>query len=534
MWRSPGGQPSWARPALRAIALPQVIEGVLAVLVLYRAMRRLAGPVAGIVAAGVLALNPATVALNRGNVSDSLLVLLSVLAVDATVSALISGRLRPLLLAGVWVGLAFQAKMMQAWLILPALALAYLVAAPPPVLVRVGRVALAGLVTVAVSPSWMVMVSLVPAGERPYVDGTQNDSIFSQVFDYNGISRLGRSWTLSGAGHRASFFAGGDGGTAQRALAEHVPPSWHRLLEGIYGRDIGWLLPAALISAVAVLLARRGRGRRNPMRTSVLLWGMWLLPLWAIFSDGLYLHTYYVAALAPALAGLCGTGVALAWPRRERPPVRRVLAGTLVVSLAYGIYLLDGGVGVPGWLIPLAAAATAAGAAVLLAPQAVLRRMAAGWSAAAICCALVLPVVASELIVTRSLGSFAAPFEPASATPTPAQAALAREKAAQSVEALEARYQTPIVFAIDTGRLAGPYIFASGKEILSLGGFEGGIPSPTPRQLQRYVASGMLRAALVPSISEDARIAWIQSNCRRTQTETGGPAHLVLYECGAA
>ena len=516
-----------------ALALPQAIEGVIAVLVLYRAMRRLAGPVAGIAAAGVLALNPATVVLNRGNVSDSLLVMLSVLAVDATVSALISGRLRPLLLAGVWVGLAFQAKMMQAWLILPALALAYVVAAPPSLRVRLGQVALAGLVTVAVSLSWMVAVSLVPAGERPYVDGTQNDSVFSQVFVYNGISRLGRSWTLSGAGHRASFFASG-GGTAPNALAEHVSPSWHRLLGGIYGRDIGWLLPAALISVIAVLLARRGRGRRDLMRTSVLLWGAWLLPLWVTFSDGLYLHSYYVAALAPALAGLCGTGVALAWSRRERPFVRRILAATLVVSLGYGVYLLNGGAGVPSWLIPLATVATAIGVVALLAPQAKLRRMAARAAATAICCALVLPAVVSALIVTRGLGSFAAPFEPASATSTPAQAGRRRARDARFVEALEARYQAPIVFAIDTGRLAGPYIFASGKEILPLGGFEGGIPSPTPRQLRGYVASGMLRAVLVPPERENAGIAWIQSHCRRTQTETRGRIDLVLYECGAA
>ncbi|MHB8240934.1 MAG: glycosyltransferase family 39 protein, partial [Solirubrobacteraceae bacterium] len=113
-----------------AIVLPQVIEGALTILVLYRAVRRLAGPVAGIVAAAVVAVSPVTVALNRGNVADSLLILLLVLAADATASALSSGRLRSLLLAGVWVGLAFQTKMTIAWLVLPALGAAYLLAAP--------------------------------------------------------------------------------------------------------------------------------------------------------------------------------------------------------------------------------------------------------------------------------------------------------------------------------------------------------------------------------------------------------------------
>src|ERR1700677_1011723 len=122
-----------------AIVLPQILEGVATILVLYRAVRRLVNPAAAITAAIVLALSPVTVALNRGNVSDSLLILLTVLAADATSSAVLSGRLRTLLLAGVWVGLAFQAKMMQAWLILPALALAYLVAAPPRLRVRIGH-----------------------------------------------------------------------------------------------------------------------------------------------------------------------------------------------------------------------------------------------------------------------------------------------------------------------------------------------------------------------------------------------------------
>ena len=97
-----------------ALVLPQVVEGVLTVLVLYRAVRRLAGPAAGLTAAAVLAVTPITVLLSRGNVSDSLLILLLVLAADATSAALLTGSLRELLLAGVWVGLAFQAKMIQA------------------------------------------------------------------------------------------------------------------------------------------------------------------------------------------------------------------------------------------------------------------------------------------------------------------------------------------------------------------------------------------------------------------------------------
>ena len=179
-----------------ALVLPQVIEGMLTVLVLYRAVRRVAGAGAGLVAAVVLAGSPIVILLDRGNISDSLLILLLVLAADATIRACQTGRLRSLLWAGALVGLAFQAKMIQAWLVVPALFLAYLVAAPvASFLRRVWHLAASTLVVGVVSLSWMSVVSLVPQSSRPYVDGSCDDSLFNQVFSYNGFSRLG-----SGAG----------------------------------------------------------------------------------------------------------------------------------------------------------------------------------------------------------------------------------------------------------------------------------------------------------------------------------------------
>ncbi len=517
-----------------AVVLPQVLEGVTTVLVLFRVTRRLAGPVAGIAAAAILAVSPVTVALNRGNVSDSLLILLTVLGADATVSALISGRLRSLLAAGAWIGLAFQAKMLQAWLILPALALAYLVCAPPRLRVRVRDVALAGLVSAIVSVSWMTAVSLVPAGQHPYLDGTQNDSVFSQVFDYNGIARLGHATSLAGAGHPAEFLARLATGEAA-GLAERIPPSWHRLLEGLYGRDIGWLVPAALIAAVAILWTRRGCGRRDLQRASVLLWGTWLVTLWVLFSDGVYLHSYYVASLAPAIAALCGTGVAAAWSQRRRAAVPRLLAGALIASIAYGVYLLGGGVDVPAWLTPAAVCLGAVGALTVLAAGSSGRRrkLADRATPAALACTLLLPAVASALMVSRGLGPFAAPFEPASATPSTTQARRTDSASARLVERIASAYRTPIVFAADTSRLAAPLILASGAEILPIGGIDGGIPAPTLAQLQRYVASGELRGFLLPGFSSDPRVLWVYRHCARTGLKLADGAPFFLYECSA-
>jgi 4-amino-4-deoxy-L-arabinose transferase-like glycosyltransferase len=516
-----------------AIVLPQVVEGVLTILVLYRAVRRLAGPVAGIVAAAAVATSPVTVALNRGNVADSLLILLIVLAADATAAALTSGRLRTLLLAGVWVGLAFQAKMTVAWLVLPALAGAYLLAAPPRPRTRLGHIALAGAVTAVVSLSWMTVVSLVPAHERPYVDGTQNDSVFSQTFDYNGISRLRHgSDVFAGAGHPAPFLVRIS--QASAGPIHSIEPSWHRLLSGPFGRDDGWLLPAALIAALAVLASCRRASRREPLRVAVVLWGLWLIVLGAFFSAGGYPNSYYVAALSPAIGALCGVGVEIAWRRRERLAAQACLAGALLASVGYGVYLLGGGSHVPGWLIPLAVCAAVAGALALATARRGSRKApTAGAVALALACALPLPGVASALTVVRGLGPFAAPYEPASATVSRAEAARTRALDEQVVEELSSTYGTVIPMATDSSILAAPYILATGREILPIGGFQGGIPAPTLTRLRQYIQTGQVRALLVPRASDDPRIVWVHAHCAPPPAPASGSrGPTALYDCG--
>ena len=519
-----------------AIVLPQVIAGVLTILVLYRAVHRLAGPLAGIVAAAVVATSPVTVALNRGNVADSLLMLLVVLAADATSTALTNGRLRSLLMAGVWVGLAFQAKMTVAWLVLPALAAAYLLAAPARPSVRLGHVALAGAVTLLVSVSWMTVVSLVPAHDRPYVDGTQDNSVFSQTFDYNGLARLrSGSGVFVGAGHPAEFIVRLSQSSANPI--HRVEPSWHRLLSGPFGRDDGWLLPATLIATIGVLLQRRGKSRRDPLRAAAVLWATWLVVLAAFFTAGGYVNSYYVAALSPAIGALCGAGVAVAWQRREKLASQSGLAGALLASVGYGIYLLGGGSGVPGWLIPVAACAGVLGTVTLAATR---RASAVGAPtgsavALALVCALLLPGVASALMVVRGLGPFAAPYEPSSATVSREQAARALVLDGQVIEQLSSTYATPIPLATDSSILAAPFILATGREILPIGGFQGGIPAPTLAQLQRYVASGQIRAFLIPTVGSDPRIAWIRAHCNApAESPSASGAQTALYDCGGA
>jgi len=526
-----------------ALVLPQVVAGVLTVLVLYRAIRRVAGPGAGLAAALVLAVTPVTVLLGRGNVSDSLLILLLVLAADATTAAMLGGGPRSLMLAGLWVGLAFQAKMMQAWLVLPAIAAAYLLAAPAAKWrTRVAHVAAAGAITAVVSLSWMTVVSLVPAHDRPYVDGSRNDSVYQQVFDYNGLARInGKQQIFSLAGPPATFLK--VQAQRQETLTEAtsgVRPSWHRLLSGPFALDAAWLLPAALISvflrAKASLRSaglgprrelpplrdgnRRGislRGSRDPHLAATILWGGWLGILAVFFSIGGYLNSYYVAALAPPVAALCGLGWSLLGPWPWSRTVRLTMLVTVGVTVAYGVYLLNSSsaVDVPGLLQPvLIIAFLIAAAFLLIAP-----RLRGGSAAVHVFTALVLltvPAATAATTVVRGLGPFDYPFE--SQQTSAVTQWLPRDEAAYriAITGLRARESRPgMLFGTDTSYVASTYIMFSGQEVLPIGGIWGGLPVPTLATLRSDISARDVQQFELPikPPTEDPRVRWIEAHC---------------------
>src|SRR6516162_10218956 len=519
-----------------ALVLPQVVEGVLTVLVLYRAVRRLAGPAAGLTAAAVLAVTPITVLLSRGNVSDSLLILLLVLAADATSAALLSGSLRQRLLAGLWVGLAFQAKMIQAWLVLPALAAAYLLAAPAARLrTRCAHVALAGLVTAVISLSWMTAVSLVTAQDRPYVDGSANDSVYTQVFDYNGLGRLTGNWASTAGPPSPLVIAAKESGQLLTAETIGIKPGWHRLLAGPFAADSGWLLPAAVAGTLGVLISRRRQGRRDPLRAAVVLWGGWWLVLAVFFSVGTYLNSYYVAALVPAVAALCGAGIAACGPAPWPARVRLIVAATVLGCAGYGAYLVSGTASGPVVLTMVALVVAAAAVAQLLLPASARagHLTAVAFAGAAV---LLLPAAASVSSVVRGLGPFDIPFEPPQIAHNNQALAAAGPALTRAVQRIE--LQTPpgdALFGTDTSGLAQSYILYSGREVLPIGGFLGNVPAPTLAALQADIGRGYVRAFVLPVSppGPDPRVGWIESHCvRQPQPPNRRPVPYADFFCG--
>ncbi|MEE6168152.1 MULTISPECIES: glycosyltransferase family 39 protein [unclassified Mycolicibacterium] len=316
--------------------LPQALMGVAAVAVLYATVRRSSGPGAALLAGAVLAVTPVATAMFRYNNPDALLVLLLVVAAYCMVRAIENGGTRWVALTGVVVGFAFLTKMLQAFLPLPGLALAFLVAAPIPLWKRVGALAV-GVAAMIVSAGWYIaLVALWPADSRPYIAGSTDNSLLQLAFGYNGIDRIvGQNQPGGGFGH-------GPGGGGGPNLFFGGQAGIGRMFGQSMGTEASWLLPAALIGLVALLWLTRRAVRTDKVRAGALLWGGWLLVTGAVFSfmDGT-IHPYYTVALAPAIAALVGMSVAALWPLRAQVLPRLVLAIMLAATGIWAFVLLD-------------------------------------------------------------------------------------------------------------------------------------------------------------------------------------------------
>src|SRR6185503_10794401 len=207
---------------------------------LYLTVRRTSGAVAGLIAGAVLAVTPVAALMFRFNNPDALLVLLLVVAAYCVVRAIEAGSASWLALAGALVGFGFLTKMLQALLVVPAFALAYLIAAPNRPAVRIRQLLLAGAALVAAAGWWIAIVTLIPARYRPYIGGSQHNSILELTLGYNGFGRLTGNETGS-VGGRGPAGGGGMWGAT----------GWNRLFGSDMGADISWLLPSALLLLVA-------------------------------------------------------------------------------------------------------------------------------------------------------------------------------------------------------------------------------------------------------------------------------------------
>lgn len=329
------------------VLVPQALMGVATTAVLYASVRRQFGPGAALLSGAAFALTPVAALMFRFNNPDALLTLLLTVTVYCVLRALDGARTKWLLWAGVAVGFAFLTKTLQAFVILPPLAVLYAVCAPTPLRRRLGQLLLAGLAMVVAGGWWVAIVELWPASSRPYIGGSQNNSFLELTLGYNGLGRINGNETGSVGGGRAGG-GGGGGGWGETGI--------DRLFSANIGGQISWLIPAALVLLVAGLVvtwrARRATDSLEGMaRAAFLAWGGSLLITALVFSymQGIF-HEYYTVALAPFVAALIGMGVAVLWEERGTRAALLTLSGTLALTAVWSYVLLGRATGYLPWL----------------------------------------------------------------------------------------------------------------------------------------------------------------------------------------
>ncbi|MEH3155116.1 MAG: glycosyltransferase family 39 protein [Gordonia paraffinivorans] len=356
-----------------AILVPQALMGVASVALLYVIVRRYTSWQAGLLAGLALALTPVAALMFRFDNPDALLVLLMLAAVWATMRGIEDGRLRWMVLTGVFVGFGFLTKQLQVFLVIPPLALTYLAFGQHTWVKRIAHLLAAAGALVVAAGWWVLAVTLWPKDSRPYIGGSQHNSILELTFGYNGFGRLTGNETgstMPGGGRTnaafaefaraAGFPAGGPGGRGGGMWGE---TGFWRMFQPEQGGQIAWLIPAAVILGVAALVIC-GRAARTDLRRALLVvMLLWFAVTYLTFSfmSGIF-HAYYTVALAPAIAGVVGAAGWTCWRQRRRIWVRAVLAASAVATGVMAFVLLGRSSDFLPWLrwVVLVAAVVAA------------------------------------------------------------------------------------------------------------------------------------------------------------------------------
>ncbi len=522
------GLSSWS------ILLPEALAGVATVALLFVVVRHSFGPVAALIAGLVMILTPVAVLIFRYNNPDAILTLLLVAGAWSALRAIESGRLRWIVLTAIFVGFAFNTKYLQGFLVVPAFALTWLVAAPVSLRRRIAGLLLAGVSLLIASGWWVVAVELIPAAARPFIGGSTNNSAIQLLLGYDGLARIFGGGAAGGAG------GGGGGGGFSGATGIL------RLFNAEFGGGISWLIPFALIGLVSGLVLRGRAVRTDRARAGYLVWGLWLAVHALVFSfmSGI-IHSYYAVALAPAIAALVGAGAVELWALRERVRFGGiVLAGAILVSAVWSWQLLARSPDfVPGLGLVVVVVGAIAAVILSLPATAELRRTQALALALGLGILLAGPLVYTLDTMSTAYssgdprpgpavvadttqgggngGGFGGGFgangagfgggtppsgasfgggTPPSGTGFGGGSGGAAGGTSDSALAsyLEAnKGGATWIVAMSSAMQAGSLELSTGDPVMAMGGFSGTDPAPSLAQVQAYVASGQLRYVLV-------------------------------------
>jgi 4-amino-4-deoxy-L-arabinose transferase-like glycosyltransferase len=414
------GVSSWS------ILLPEALAGVATMALTFRLARRLFGPAPGLIAAAVMATTPVAVVMFRYNNPDALLTLFLLASAWALLRALETDHARWLMLSAALVGLGFNTKYLQAYILLPVLAGVVLVAGPGGIGHRVRQCLRALPVLVVSSGWWVAIVALVPAASRPFIGGSTDNSVLNLVFGYDGFGRVFGQGPPAGAAAGGALGApggalGGPGGAAGFAGA----PGLLRVFNTQIGGEVSWLVPAALVALAAGLWLRRRAPRTDLARAGYLLFGGWLLIHLAVFDfAGGILHPYYAVVLAPAIGAVVGAGAVDLWRARQSVAARLVMAVTVAGTAWWAAQVLGRTPDFVPWLAGATVVAGGLSAVTLLLPSASrsLRLLAGGAAVGAAAAVMAGPAAYAVASAGRTYGGGDPSAGPAVMAAAPGQA----------------------------------------------------------------------------------------------------------------
>jgi 4-amino-4-deoxy-L-arabinose transferase-like glycosyltransferase len=491
-----------------SMLVPEAVMAVLAVALLYGAVRRISGPRAALLAGAALALMPVAALMFRYNNPDAVMVLLMMVAAYCAVRAVEGASAKWIALAGVALGFAFLAKMLEGIMVMPAIGLVYLIAAPTPVRRRLLHL-LGALGAFLVSAGWFVVLTLLwPASSRPYIAGSTDNNFMNLVLGYNGFARvLGRNHGDPGQ----QPGVGAAGGALVDAEAAHhgafgggrQAAGLGRLFSGEFGFEIGWLLPAALLAVALVLVSRRHAPRTDIVRAGAILFGGWMLVDGLVLSYmGGTIHPYYCLSLAPAVAGAFAIGVNEAWGTRATWFGRAGLAVLIGSAGVWSWWLLGRNA---QWLPALRwtiLAITVAAIVVLLlslaAPRR--RRLAAASLVLGLGVALAGSTAYAMATIGQSHGGGNANVGPAAAMQAghPRGGMQGQDDHNAALDSLLDGTLTKWSAAVDGSSTAAGLELATNTPVMAIGGFTGSDPVPTLSQFQQYVANQQVTYFIAP------------------------------------
>jgi 4-amino-4-deoxy-L-arabinose transferase-like glycosyltransferase len=498
------------------------------------------------------------------------------------------------MLAGVLLGLGFITKMLQAWIVVPAFALAYLAGAAAPWRRRLLDLLGAGAALLGSSLWWVALVSFWPA-PKPYIGGSADGSMLNLIVGYNGLSRLfGRGIPgelpsdpgappppFSGvSAGRGGFGFGGQAGLT-RLFAEQVRG------------QISWLLPLCLGVLLAVTAGGVARSATSQAtnqaterarRAGWVLWGGWLVLVGVVlsFARGVF-HPYYTTEMAPAVAAVTAAGMAGLWRLYHQPGGYRwmLLPVAVVLTAGWAWVLVSRDTSWHGWLRYAVAGVSVLAVLLLVAGRVGLGSTALLGGTLGLVAVLLAPAVWSVATAFGPAGGALAQAGPPGAAahrfglvgaadgpggpaapswePVRWRGAMRGELTAGQRELLayvQANASArPITLAVEGGAMAAaPYLIHSDARVVGMGGFSGQDPAPAVATLAQWVQQGRLRFVLESSGPESSgpdgsdqrgwarhggvaaqRIQWVRQHCapvgRTSATGVGAGGAGVLYDC---